>query len=91
MFLGLQTDLNLQRFTVFSTDGVSGVKNLTTIVLDFVSCLWSDRSEFMAPFMVFNLWTGSGFILESCLFLIFSVYIYSHYYRSTRSILSSMS
>jgi len=42
--------------TVFFTDGNSGVKNLDTCVLDFVSCLWSDQSEFMALFRVFNLW-----------------------------------
>jgi len=26
----------------------------------------SDQSEFMAFFMVFNLWIGSGFIFELC-------------------------
>jgi len=54
--------LNLHRFTVFSTDGVSVAKNLNTFVLDFLSCLWSDQSEFMAPFMVFSLWMVSGFM-----------------------------
>jgi hypothetical protein len=29
-------------------------------------CLWSDQSEFMAIFVVFNLWIGPGFIFESC-------------------------
>jgi len=28
-------------------------------------CLWSDQSEFMALFMVFNLWIGPSFIFES--------------------------
>ena len=31
----------------------------------FVSCLWSDQSEYLAPFMIFNLWIGPGFIFES--------------------------
>jgi hypothetical protein len=31
-----------------------------------VLCVWSDQSEFMALFMVFNLWIGPGFIFESC-------------------------
>jgi len=30
----------------------------------FVSCLWSDQSEFMAISKVFNLWIGTGFIFE---------------------------
>ena len=28
-------------------------------------CLWSDRSEFMVLFVVFNLWAGPGFIFGS--------------------------
>jgi hypothetical protein len=28
--------------------------------------MWSDQSEFMASFMIFNLWIGLGFIFESC-------------------------
>ena len=32
----------------------------------FVSYLWSDQPEFMAVFMVFNLWIGPRFIFESC-------------------------
>jgi len=32
----------------------------------FVLCMWSDPSEFMALFMVCNLWIGSCFIFESC-------------------------
>ena len=32
----------------------------------FLSCLWSDQSEYMPPFMIFNLWIGPGFIFESC-------------------------
>jgi hypothetical protein len=36
-----------------------------------VLCLWSDQTEFIAIFMVVNLWIGPGFIFESCsLFLI---------------------
>jgi len=54
--------LKPQRYTVFSTDGVSGVKNLSTCVLNFVSCLWCDQSEFMSGVMVFNFWAGPGFI-----------------------------
>ena len=34
-------------------------------------CLWSDQMEFMVVFMVFNLWMGPGFTVESCKFLIF--------------------
>ena len=29
-------------------------------------CLLSDQSEFMALFMVFNLWFGAGFIFQPC-------------------------
>ena len=29
-------------------------------------CLLSDQSEFMALFMVFNLWIGPGCIFEHC-------------------------
>ena len=35
IFFGLWTCLNPSRFTVFSTDGVSGVKTINTHVLDF--------------------------------------------------------
>jgi hypothetical protein len=45
---------------IFSIDGVGGVRNLNTCVLDF--CLGSDQHEFMAVFPVFNLWIGPGFI-----------------------------
>jgi hypothetical protein len=31
-----------------------------------VLCLWPDQSEFLALFMVFDLWIGSGFISEYC-------------------------
>ena len=42
-FLGLSTDLNPRRFTIFSTDGVSGVQNLNIYVLDIcvASVVWS--------------------------------------------------
>ena len=29
--------------------------------------LWSDQSEFMLVFMVFNFWIGPGFSFESCI------------------------
>ena len=29
-------------------------------------CLWSGQSDFMALFMVFNLWIGPGSIFEPC-------------------------
>jgi hypothetical protein len=32
----------------------------------FLSCLWSDQSQYMASFMIFSLWIGPGFIFESC-------------------------
>ena len=32
----------------------------------FVLCLWSGQSDFMALFMVFNLWIGPHFIFEPC-------------------------
>ena len=32
----------------------------------FVLCLWSGQCEFMALFMVFDLWFGAGFIFEPC-------------------------
>jgi len=42
-----------------------------------VSCLWSDQSEFMALFMVFNLWIGLCCIFEPCsYFLNFSIAIF---------------
>jgi hypothetical protein len=45
---------------------------LKSRVLDFLLFLWSDQSEFMVLFMVFNLGIGSGFIFESgSYFLIF--------------------
>jgi len=31
-----------------------------------MSFLCPDQSEFMASFMVFNLWIGPGFIFEVC-------------------------
>jgi hypothetical protein len=47
-----------------STDGVSGVKNFKCVFWSIVLCLWSEQSEFMALFMLYNLWTGPHF--ESC-------------------------
>jgi hypothetical protein len=43
--------------------GVLGILNTCHLV--FVLCLWPAHSEFMALFMGFNLWIGSGFIFES--------------------------
>jgi len=55
--------LNTCRFTVFSTDGVSGVKNFKYVFCIFVlHHVWSEHSEFVAFFMVCNLWIGPGFI-----------------------------
>ena len=35
-------------------------------------CLWSEQYDFVVLFVVFNLWIGPGFILDSfILFLIF--------------------
>jgi len=41
------------------------LRNLIHVFWIFVSCLWSDQSEYMA-LMAFNLWIGPGFIFESC-------------------------
>jgi len=42
--------------------------NLNTCVLVFLYCVcvWSGQSEFMAFFVVFNLWNGPGFVFEPC-------------------------
>jgi hypothetical protein len=41
--------LNTCRFTIFSTDGVSGVKNFKYVFWIFVlHHVWSDNSEFVA-------------------------------------------
>jgi len=64
VFLGLWTYLNPQRFTIFSTDGVSGVKTFKYVcsgslcrVVRLIS--W--------PFlMVLSLWNGPDFIFEPC-------------------------
>jgi len=46
--------------------GVSGVKNLNTCILDFceVSVVWSVWGH--DSDLVFNLWTGPGFIFKPC-------------------------
>jgi len=55
-----------------STDGVGGVKKFQQVLWIFELCLWCDQFEFVALFMVFNLWVGTGFIFKSCIqFLIF--------------------
>ena len=59
------------RFTVFSTDGV---KNLNTCVMDFVSCLWADKSEFMALFRF--LLCGLVQVLFWSLVVNFSIYTF---------------
>jgi len=58
--------LNPSRFKIFYTDGVSGVKNLNTCVLDFsvMSVVWSVWIH--GCFMVVNLRVGPGFIFEPC-------------------------
>jgi len=58
--------LNSEEERIFSTDGVSGVKNFKVCLFWlFVLCLWCDQSEFMAVFMVFNFWICSGFIFKT--------------------------
>ena len=42
----------------FFTDDVNGVKNF--------KYMCAGQSEFMAVFMVVNLWFGPGFIFEPC-------------------------
>jgi len=37
---------------------------LNICVLDFHVCLWSDQFEFMAFFIVLNLWIGPALILS---------------------------
>ena len=55
------------RFSIFSTGGVSGVMSFKIHVFwIFVSCQWSDHTDFLADLMVSNLWIGLGFIFESC-------------------------
>jgi hypothetical protein len=49
----------------FSQQRVLQILN-TCVLVFFMLCLWSDQSELMAVFMVFNLWVGQGFIFESC-------------------------
>jgi hypothetical protein len=48
--------MNPCSFTVFSTDDVS-VQNLNTHVLNFLSCLWSDQSKFMAVLLFLDAFT----------------------------------
>jgi len=56
------TFLSPWRFTIFSTDGVSGIKNVTRVCSGFfVSC---GQWEFMALIIVFTLWIVPGFIYE---------------------------
>ena len=52
------------------------LRTLNACVWIFVLWLWSDQSEFMVLFMVFNLWMVPGFIFQSVInFLFFSSYI----------------
>lgn len=46
----------------FSTNGVSGVKNLN-VCFGCLLWLWSARSEFIARFVVSSLWIDTGFIV----------------------------
>jgi len=58
----------VKRPTIFSTDGVIGVKNLNTCVLGFLFYVFGLISlQFIAVFTVCNLWTGPGFIFEPCM------------------------
>jgi len=50
-----------------STHSVGGVKKFEHMFWIFELCLWCDQSEFVALFMAFNLWVGTGFIFESCI------------------------
>ena len=63
---------------------------LNTCVLDFCVVLWSDQSEFMALFMVFNLWLGPGFILSLVVNFKYSIAIFLLQYW-TRFVLRRMS
>ena len=38
---------------------------LSADVLDFILCLWSNKSELMVLFMVLNFWIDAYFIFES--------------------------
>jgi hypothetical protein len=58
--------MNPGRFTFFSADDVSYVKNLNMCVLVLGVCLWSGYSEFIALFKAVNLWIGPRFIFEPC-------------------------
>jgi len=40
---------------MFTTNGVSGVKNFKYMSWNFVLYLWADKSDLMALLMVFNL------------------------------------
>jgi hypothetical protein len=59
--------LNPSRFTVFSTDCVSGVKNINTCVLDFFVMPVVCSHWLHAGCMVFHLWISPGFIIEHCI------------------------
>ena len=52
-------------FHNFSTDGVVALRVLSADVLDFILCLWSNKSELMVLFMVLNFWIDAYFIFES--------------------------
>ena len=48
------------------------VLRIKYICSQFLSCLWSNQSEFMALFMVFNLLNGPGFVSVAVNFLFFN-------------------
>jgi Na+/H+ antiporter NhaC len=55
-----------RRCAIFSIDGASGVKNFKYVCYGFLCCVCGLISlEFLALFMVFNVWIGGGFIFES--------------------------
>ena len=54
-------------------------------------CLWSDQYGFVVLFVVFNLWIGLGFIVESFSVLLIFQFPFSCYYPWTRFVLRYVS
>ena len=65
IFIELQTYLNHLKRTIFSTGGVRSVYIFKYMCSGFLWCLWSDHSQLLAVFMVYNLFIGSDFISVS--------------------------
>jgi len=53
--------LEPMKFHIFSPM-VLVVFRILNVRFGYLLCLWSARSEFIARFVVFNLWIGTGFI-----------------------------